>query len=126
MKTLKSENSINSFLDFSAIASNILHIKTAKDYAQTLETIEDLFSQANDKIGDPLHDLIDLISRAIEKYELSQDNIIVFEKKANDLNQEISTLKVLMQQHNLTLSDLKDEIGSKSLVSMILHGKGAL
>ena len=86
MKTLKSDNLVNSFLVFSAIASNILHIKTAKDYAQALEIIEDLFSQANDKVGDPLHDLIDLISRAIEKYELSQDNIIAFEKKANDLS----------------------------------------
>jgi len=33
------------------------------------------------------------------------------------------SLKVLMQQHTLTLSDLKEEIGSKSLVSMTLHGK---
>jgi len=84
MKTLKSQDLINSFLDFAATASNILHIKTAKDYAQALEIIEDLFSQANDKVGDPLHDLIDMISRAIEKYELSQDNIIAFEKQAND------------------------------------------
>ena len=28
-----------------------------------------------------------------------------------------------MNQHNLTLSDFKTEIGSKSLVSMILNGK---
>ena len=42
--------------------------------------------QANDEVGDPLHDLIDLISRAIEKYELSQDNIIAFEKQASDLS----------------------------------------
>jgi len=28
-----------------------------------------------------------------------------------------------MEQHNLTVSGFKDEIGSKSLVSMILNGK---
>ncbi|WP_292432323.1 helix-turn-helix domain-containing protein [Methylobacter sp.] len=28
-----------------------------------------------------------------------------------------------MNQHNLTVSDLKEEIDSKSLVSMILNGK---
>jgi len=32
-------------------------------------------------------------------------------------------LRVLMDQHNLTISEFKNEIGSKSLVSMILNGK---
>ena len=32
-------------------------------------------------------------------------------------------LRVLIDQHDLTVSDLQDEIGSKSLVSMILSGK---
>lgn len=31
-----------------------------------------------------------------------------------------------MSQHHLTLVDFKNEIGSKSLVSMILNGKGNL
>ncbi|MEK7991103.1 MAG: helix-turn-helix domain-containing protein, partial [Thiotrichaceae bacterium] len=38
----------------------------------------------------------------------------------------ISAIHVLMEQHNLTATDLQDEIGSKSLVSMILNGKRSL
>ncbi|MBL7004486.1 MAG: helix-turn-helix domain-containing protein [Gammaproteobacteria bacterium] len=112
-----------SFLGFASEASNILHIKTEKDYAEALETIEHLFTEAKDENNDPLNDLIDIISRAIEEYELSQESIVNFHKDANNINQEISVLRVLIEQHNLTLSAFKDEIGSKSLVSMILNGK---
>lgn len=123
MLAIKPENLTNSFLGFASEASNILHIKTEQDYQEALETIEHLFSEAKDTADDPLNDLIDIISRAIEKYETNQENIIAFEKAANSTNQEISVLRVLMNQHNLALADFKNEIGSKSLVSMILSGK---
>jgi len=123
MLALKPENLTNSFLGFASEASNILHIKTEQDYQEALEIIDHLFLEAKDTIDDPLNDLIDMISRAIEKYELKQDDIVKFEKEANNTTQEISVLRVLMKQHNLTLVDFKDEIGSKSLVSMILNGK---
>ena len=123
MLALKTETLTNSFLGFASEASNILHIKTEQDYQDALETMEHLFSEAKDTANDPLNDLIELISRAIEKYESTQSNIIAFDKKANNTNQEISVLRVLMSQHHLTLADFKNEIGSKSLVSMILNGK---
>ena len=34
----------------------------------------------------------------------------------------VSTLRVIIDQHGLSYSDLKEEIGSKSLVSQILKG----
>ena len=123
MLAIKPETLTNSFLGFAHEASNILHIKTKEDYEEALKIIEHLFNEANDTVDDPLNDLIDIISKSIERYELYQENIIIFDRKADDINQEISVLRVLMEQHNLTVSGFKDEIGSKSLVSMILNGK---
>ena len=123
MLALKQDALTRSFLGFASEASNILHIKTENDYNEALEIIEHLFTEAKDEKDDPLNDLIDIISRAIERYELNQENIIKFHKEANEINQEISVLRVIMEQHNLTLTALKNEIGSKSLVSMILNGK---
>ena len=123
MLALKQDTLTRSFLGFASKASNILHIKTEQDYTEALETIEYLFSEAKDEVDDPLNDLIDIISRAIERYELSQENIASFHREASNVNQEISVLRVLIDQHNLTLTAFKNEIGSKSLVSMILNGK---
>ena len=123
MLALKPETLTNSFLGFASEASNILHIKTEEDYQTALDTIEHLFSEAKDTVDDPLNDLIEIISRAVEKYELTQEDIASFEKQANNESQEISVIRVLINQHHLTLSDFKNEIGSKSLVSMILNGK---
>jgi len=123
MLALKPETLTSSFLGFASEASNLLHIKTEQDYQYALETMEHLFTTVEDIKDDPLNDLIEIISRAIEKYEAEQEDIIVFDKEANNRNQEISVLRVLISQHNLKLTDFKNEIGSKSLVSMILNGK---
>jgi HTH-type transcriptional regulator/antitoxin HigA len=122
MLALKKNNLTHYFLGFASEASNILHIKTEKYYLEAIETIEYLFDKTEDKEGDPLHDLIDIISRSIEKYELSQENIYNFHKEADGTSQEISILRVLMNQYNLSINDFKKEIGSDSLVSMILKG----
>jgi len=123
MLAMKSESLTNSFLGFAHEASNILHIKTKEDYQEALEIVEHLFNEANDNTDDPLTDLIDIISKSIDRYESCQEEIIIFDRKANNVNQEISVIRVLMDQHNLTVSGFKDEIGSKSLVSMILNEK---
>jgi len=123
MLAIKPETLTNSFLGFAHEASNILHIKNKKNYEEALEIIEHLFNEANDTIDDPLNDLIDIISKSIERYESSQEDIVNFDRNTDDLSQEVSVLRVLMEQHNLTISGFKNEIGSKSLVSMILNGK---
>ena len=74
-------------------ASNILHINTDKDYVDALAMVEKLFEEAIDNKDEPLNDLIDLISRAIEKYELSQEHIILFEKEAENNRQERAVFK---------------------------------
>ncbi len=123
MLAIKPETLINSFLGFAHEASNILHIKTEEDHKEALEIIEHLFNEASDTLEDPLNDLIGIISKSIERYESCQADIINFNKKAGDIGQEVSVLRVLMEQHGLTVSGFKAEIGSKSLVSMILNGK---
>ncbi|MGR9014417.1 MAG: helix-turn-helix domain-containing protein [Gammaproteobacteria bacterium] len=123
MLAVKQEAVTNSFLGFASEASNILHIKTEEHYQEALSVVENLFEKASDSADDPLNDLIEILARAIEKYELHQEALASFVREADSLNPEISVLKVLINQHNLTVSDLKEEIGSKSLVSMILNGK---
>jgi HTH-type transcriptional regulator/antitoxin HigA len=123
MLAVKQETLTNSFLGFAHNASNILHIKSDKAYEEALELIEHLFDEANDTVDEPLNDLIDIVAKSIEKYESSQEGIIKFDNEANNITQEVSVLRVLMDQHSLTVSGFKDEIGSKSLVCMILNGK---
>ena len=123
MLALQKEALTNSFLDFSAQASNILYIKSEQDYEDALEIIEHLFEQAEYSSDDPLNFLIDILSESIEKYESKHEDIIAFDKEAGHTYQEISMLRVLMDQYNLTINDFKEEIGSKSLVSMILNAR---
>lgn len=84
MLAVKQDNLTRSFLGFASEASNLLHIKTEQGYHDALETIEYLFAEAKDEIDDPLNDLIDIISRAIEKYELDQEAIVRFHKEADE------------------------------------------
>ena len=123
MLAIQSKALTDSFLDFASQASNILHIKTQSDYEYSLELIESLFDCAKDSKDDPLNDLILIISRSIEEYESKQQDLIQFEKEAKDINPGVSMLRTLIDQFNLTVSDFKREIGSKSLVSMILNGQ---
>lgn len=66
-------------------------------------------------------------------------DIAVLDKAANQLSQvmpwvsgisspepSIAMLRVIIDQHQLTLSDFKEEIGAKSTVSIILSGKRSL
>lgn len=114
------------FIEFSQHAKRFIHIQSATDYQQTLDLIEALFNEAEDTATEPLHDLISLLSQAIENYENKQPDLNAFEHLSEQIDPAISALRVLMSQHHLTSTDLKAEIGSKSLVSMILAGKRAL
>ncbi|TKF94375.1 helix-turn-helix domain-containing protein, partial [Vibrio sp. F13] len=49
-----------------------------------------------------------------------------FNQAIDKLEPGIAMLRVIIGQHQLTLSDFKEEIGAKSTVSMILSGKRAL
>ena len=72
---------------------------------------------------DPKRAVVNLLASAIEKYENGLPEIQEFEKSVGDLDPALSTLRLLMNQHNLKNKDIKQLIGvSDSAVSMILSG----
>ena len=123
MLALQSKVLTESFLNFASQASNILHIRTQSDYKYSLDLIQYLFDRAKDSRDDPLNDLIEIISRSIEKYESKQQDLVQFDKEAKDIDSGVSILRTLIDQYNLSFSDFEREIGPESLVSMIIEGR---
>nr|WP_143873167.1 type II toxin-antitoxin system HigB family toxin [Catenovulum sediminis] len=70
--------------------------------------------------------LIDMLSMSIEKYENTADEFQAFNDELKQLNSGVAALSVLMDQYKLNTTDFENEIGKKSLVSMILNGKRPL
>ncbi|MGK2906923.1 MAG: helix-turn-helix domain-containing protein [Desulfuromonadales bacterium] len=66
--------------------------------------------------------MIDMIAGSIDKYEKCLESMSRFSQEAEAVDPGVSTLRVLIDQHNLSYADLQEEIGSKSLVSQILSG----
>ncbi|MCP4486203.1 MAG: transcriptional regulator [Gammaproteobacteria bacterium] len=69
--------------------------------------------------------LIEVLSSAIERWESEAEEFSEFNTHLNDLDSGIAVLRVLMDQHKLTGSDLP-EIGTRSLISKILSGERSL
>jgi len=67
-----------------------------------------------------------VLSASIEKWENEADEFREFNKRIENLNDGVAALRVLMDQYNLKADDLREEIGGKSLVSMILSGSRKL
>ena len=99
----------------------ISHIDNDGDYTEALALMDELIEDyENNK------PLIDVLSLSIKKWEDQSDYFSEFNSDIKNLNNDISVLKVLMSQYQLKGNDLTNEIGSKSLVSMILNGKRKL
>lgn len=113
---------LQSYDAFMAEAHSLLHITNNSDYETALETIEWLLETADDTLDSPMNPLIDMVSRAIERYEMQDADIAAFVETADNLPADVAILKTLMDQHNLTGSDFP-EIGDKTLVSRILNQK---
>jgi len=114
---------LNSFSEFSTHADPLLHIHNAKDYKRALDVMEFLFDQASDSEDDPINDLMTLLAGSIGRYEARQRDVMAYDLKADAIDDGVATLRLLMNNHQLTTSDFEAEIGKKSLVSMILNGK---
>lgn len=107
---------------FAEEAEPFLNISDHARYEEALELIESLLEQANDSINDPLNSIIDMLGHAIESYENKEEELREFERRAMDAKSDIATLRLLMDQHGLGMSDIP-EIGSKSMVSRVLSGE---
>ncbi|MBL4650672.1 MAG: helix-turn-helix domain-containing protein [Aureispira sp.] len=67
-----------------------------------------------------------MLSLSIERWEDEAEEFSEFNAKIESLDSGISVLRVLMAQHKLNTTDFKNEIGGKSMVSMILNSKRKL
>lgn len=90
------------------------------DYRNALEMVEYLIE------NDDTNPLIDFLALKITDYEKRNERFADFNKAIEDMPTGVAALRVLIDQHNLTYADLKEEIGSKSLVSQILSGDRSL
>ncbi len=91
-----------------------------EDYEQALEMVERLIDT------DDENPLIDLLAKKIADYENTAPEFEAFNARIAALPQELAMLRVIMDQHGLNQSSFKEEIGSRSLVSMILKGERKL
>ncbi|WP_299735758.1 helix-turn-helix domain-containing protein [uncultured Endozoicomonas sp.] len=104
-------------VDFFSEASFIGRIHSESEYEQALELMDELIEDYDRYLP-----LIEVLSISIEKWEDESSEFAEFNKRISSLDDGIAVLRTLMDQHQLKAEDLKKELGSKSLVSMILNG----
>ncbi len=116
---------VDAYQTFMATAQPLIDIDTEEQYEAALKVLEQVLESASDTLDEPLNPLIDMLSHAIERYELQNEELVSFIKEANSIPVDISLLRTLMSQHHLTGSDLP-EIGDKTMVSKVLNGNRIL
>jgi len=90
------------------------------DYREALALVDYLIE------NDDENPLIDFLASKIADYEDNSDRFADFNKAISEMPVGIALLRTLIDQHQLSYADLKEEIGSKSLVSQILSGDRSL
>jgi len=91
-----------------------------QDYEEALELVEYLIEH------EPDNPLVDLLCARIAHYEDKDPELAEFNACQSEISTGPGILRVLIEQHNLSLSDFENEIGKKSLVSRILSGERQL
>ncbi len=114
------EKVVDAFQVFATEAAGILNIQNDTDCDRAEALLDHLFEMAGDESH--LNPLIDLVADAITRYEDQNPEVVAFEREAAALDTGISALRLLMDQHRLKAKDLKEEIGSPALISLILSG----
>ena len=97
-------------------ASFIIEIRNEEDYQQALTLMDNLIEDY-----DKQRPLIEILSNSIEHWEDNSEEFTEFNQRIAELD-DVSTLKLLMEQHQLGIADLP-EVGSKTLISKILNHK---
>ncbi|MCK0154915.1 transcriptional regulator [Alcanivorax sp. S6407] len=99
----------------------LAHIDNQQDYQHALALMDQLIEDY-----DASQPLIDILSVAIEHWEDRAEAFSEFNTRIASLPDGVAVLRTLMDQHQLKAGDLREEIGGKSLVSMILNHKRKL
>lgn len=104
-------------VDLFSEARFIGRIRSEEDYEAALALMDELIEEY-----DLYLPLIEVLSASIEKWEDESEQFSEFNKRITSLDDGVAVLRTLMDQYDLKAEDLKNELGSKSLVSMILNG----
>ena len=104
-------------IDCFSEAAFISRIHNEAEYEQALALMDELVEEYDKYLP-----LIEALSASIEKWEDQAAYFSEFNRRIAALDDGAAILRTLMDQHQLKADDLKDEIGGKSLVSMILNG----
>jgi HTH-type transcriptional regulator/antitoxin HigA len=92
-------------------------ILNEQDHDQALALMEELIEDYDTNLV-----AIEALSNAIARYEAEALSFSEFNQRGLGGDPAVSTLRVLMDQHNLNTTDFKNEIGGKSMVSQVLSG----
>ena len=102
-------------------AGFLVHIHNEKEYELALSLMDELIEEY-----DIYKDLIEILSNSIENWENLATEFSEFNRQVMQMDSGVAVLRTLMEQYGLKTKDFKDEIGSKSMVSMILSGSRKL
>lgn len=91
-----------------------------RDYREALALVDYLIE------NDDENPLIDFLASKIADYEDNSERFTDFNKAVAEMPVGVALLRTLIDQYKLSYADLKEEIGSKSLVSQILSGQRSL
>lgn len=94
-------------------------IETDADYQIAI----DLMNAITDDYDESLSVILDIVAPKISAYEDSLEELQEFNERITKLNPGSAMLKLLMEHHHLQTTDFREEIGVKSVVSMISNGK---
>ena len=103
--------------DLFAEAGFVGRIESQEDYENALELMDELIEEYDKYVP-----LIEILSASIERWEDESDEFSSFNERVAKLDDGVAVLRTLIDQYQLKADDLKEEIGGKSLVSMILNG----
>jgi len=102
-------------------AEFLVHIKNNDEYKKALSLMDELIEEY-----DLYKPLIEILSNSIEEWENSAEEFTAFNLQIKQMDSGVAVLRTLMNQYGLKTNDFKEEIGGKSMVSMILHGSRML
>ncbi|MTI14175.1 helix-turn-helix domain-containing protein [Sansalvadorimonas verongulae] len=103
--------------DLFAEASFVGRIQSEEEYKTALDLMDELIEEYDNYVP-----LIEILSASIERWENESDEFAEFNQRVENLDDGAAVLRTLIDQYQLKADDLKEEIGGKSLVSMILNG----
>jgi HTH-type transcriptional regulator/antitoxin HigA len=102
-------------------ASFISEIRNEADYENALALMDELIEDYDEN-----RILIGVLANSIEVWENTAPEFEAFNRRIAQLDDGVAVLRTLIDQYQLKADDLKNEIGSRSLVSMILNGSRKL